>query len=204
MRKYPIAISLSLLLAVMLSPDANAQCYDTGINPKTVEKLLGAADVAALDAALKRVGAGDVAIMAVYRKRRLALNPVDAEEVRFLRSLPKTASDAKRLVLLTATTDICELPEVAAIVYGMYNTAAKIIKKQGKSHRALIDASVVAEAELADTAWPAFDWLLENDTKLTLSALRILPEADRTRICHGQDPRKVSEKNALEQCRSGL
>lgn len=204
MKTFRVTAVLVVVTMVILVPAAWGQCRDTGIDAKGAEKLVAAGDVAALDAAFRRVGAKDPAMVALYRARRYALNPTETEGTRFLNGLPKTAEDLKRVSLLAQTTDICELPEVSEAVYGMFTTAAQIAQKLGKSHRAVMAVVALADHQMSGNALPAIDWMLDNDRKRAVVALRGLPEADRMKICHGKDPKTLKEQQVLEECRSGL
>ena len=199
------AIFCSFLVAAAIGASSvAAECRDTGIDPAAVDRLINADDVAALDAAFTRVGAKDAAYVAVYRNRRLALSPGAAEGARFLRGLPKTQADLKRVHLLTTTREVCDHPVIAETVYGMFSTAARVVHEQGKSHKALFDVVALAEGDMASSAKGAVDWLLETDPAGTLAAVRALPEATRTGMCHGSDPRKLKTEDALAQCRSEM
>jgi hypothetical protein len=204
MRTFRAIAVLVVLAMFILVPAVSGQCRSTGIDVKGVEKLVAAGDVAALDGAFRRIGAKDPAMVALYRARRYALNPTDAEGARFMNGLPKTAEDLKRISLLAQTTDVCELPEVSEAVYGMFTTAAQIAQKLGKSHRTVMATVALADQQMEGNALPAIDWMLDNDRKPAVAALRGLPEKDRMKICHGKDPKSLKEQQILEECRSGM
>ena len=196
-------IVVAVVLALLVS-NASADCPDANVDIDIVKGLLAATDVASLDAQYAKCDARDPAIDAVYRKRRLALEPTKEEEQRYLRSLPKTGAALSRIYELTSTRDICEDPLIIDVVYNMFDTAAALVKKHGSDHGRFIQLCDLTDGEMGEVAWPAFDWLLKNDTARTVAALRSLPKAERTRICHGNDPKTLSARKAAKRCRSEL
>jgi hypothetical protein len=199
-----LTLAFLVLLARGVTSIASADCPDATIDIRAVQGLIGAEDVAALDALFAKCNAREPALVAVYRKRRLALRPTDDEERTYLRSLPTTKADVRRIYELTHCRDISEDPRIADVVYGMFGTAADLVKKHGTYHRRFITLCVLTDGEVGESAWNAFDWLLEHDTDRTVAALRSLPKDVRTRICNAHDPRDLTKREAATRCRSGL
>ena len=199
-----LTLRAAIIATLLFAPSASADCPGSSVPPEAIVALANASTVAALDRAVDRFGAAHPAIRALYRRRRLALNPTKAEELRYLTSLPRTESDLSRVYELTYARDVCELPAVSETVYGMYQTAVRLVRSHGRFHRRFIELCLLTDGEVGEAAWPEFDLLLTQDSDRTVTALRTLPLRARTSICGGKDPRDLSLKDAVNACASGL
>lgn len=176
-----------MALILLLSVLSDCERFDVAV----AERLVAARTVAELD----RIKIGQsVPLRALYRSRRLTLNPSAAEERRFLRSLPKTRDELLCVYALTYPREVSETNEVSEAVYGMFRRAARIARKLGIGHDRVLQLALWTDGELAYSSWEAFDWLLEYDHELAVAALKRLPRAEQRRVC-GDVP--------LERCRTG-
>jgi len=163
-----------------------------------------ATSLATLDNQFAHVDQHDLALVAVYRKRRLVLSATKDEQIRYLESLPTTRSELSRVYALTDSQGICEDPFIIDVVYNMFDTAARIVRGRGRFHRRFIGLCDLTDGEIGEVAWPAFNWWLKKDTARTVAALRSLSKETRTRLCDGQDPIDLTDRDAAKQCRSEL
>jgi hypothetical protein len=83
-RETPNAIIL--LMVLIIGPSfASADCIGSSLNPREVQRLVGATTLAELEAAWKALGHSNAALLAVYHRRRLEISPTPAEELRWLK-----------------------------------------------------------------------------------------------------------------------
>ena len=194
----------ALLILLPVASGAGNEDTDRPIDVKAAQSLLYAKDLASLDRSFRGLARTDPALVAIYRTRRLRLNPVPAEERRWLRAMPRTARDLRWIYALTYADEIKDDPLVTDVVYEMFGTASSLVQKHGRLHREFIELCTFTTGELAEAAWPMFDWLLEHDPAKTVAALRRLPAETRKRLCKGTDPIDLSEQEAVRECRSEL
>lgn len=198
-------VTLVLVLTVMmLAAESRADCPGSSLDRNELEALIAANDLTALDRAFKAVSNPNSAVLAVYHQKRLSLNPSRSEEIRYLKTLPQTQAEVDRIYELTHTPEICEHEVVSQVVYGMYQTAARLVYRHAIHHRRFIELVLFSNAEVGEVAWPEFDQLMVDDPDLTLRALRTLPEKTRRSICAGSDPMQLTTRQALKVCHSEL
>lgn len=193
----------SLFVALVVASPIVADCPGSSITPEAILALGDASTVVALDAAFDRIGAKNPGIVALYRRQRLSLNPTRREELRYLRSLPRTRNELYRIYELTYARDVCEHRAVSETIYDMFDTAARLVHRHGRYHREFIELCLLTDGELGEVAWPAFDWLLAEDSARTISTLRSLPSKTRADICDGRDPRQMTDEEAVTVCEVG-
>ena len=193
-----------VLTCTVLASESRADCPGSSLDRKELEPLIAATGLTSLDRAFKAIPDPNPAVLAVYHQKRLSLNPTRSEEIRYLESLPQTQADVDRIYELTYTPEICGHEVVSQVVYGMYQTAARLVYRHGIQHRGFIQLCLFANAEVGEVAWPEFDQLMVDDPDLTLRALRALPGATRRSICGGSDPRDLTSRQALKMCHSEL
>ncbi|HEV7240297.1 MAG TPA: hypothetical protein VGQ36_13745 [Thermoanaerobaculia bacterium] len=197
-------LACSLFVTLVIASPIAADCPGSSIPHEAILALGDASTVAALDAAFNRIWAMNPGIVALYRHQRLSLNPTWREELRYLRSLPRTRIELQRIYELTYARDVCEHRAVSETIYDMFDTAARLVQRHGRYHREFIELCLLTDGELGEVAWPAFDWLLEEDSARTISTLRSLPPKTRANICDGRDPRQMTDEEAVTVCEAGL
>lgn len=164
-------------------------------------ELMHSKDLAALDRAYASAQSPGVSVTAVYRLRRLRMNPTAAEEARYFDSLPSTQAELDRIYEdLTYDRTISEDPVISDVVDNMYDTAAAIAHKRHRGYEKFIRLVLFANADVGEIAWPVYDDLLEEDTAAMFAALRALSKEERLRICRNHDPRELTQLEALVQC----
>lgn len=196
-------LACSLFVALVMASPIAADCPGSPVAPEAILALGEASTIVALDAAFNRIGAKSPGIVALYRHQRLSLNPTRREELRYLRSLPRTRAELQRVYELTYARDVCEHRAVSATIYDMFDTAARLVQRHGRYHREFIDLCLFTDGELGEVAWPAFDWLLAQDPARTIRTLRSLPAKTRAGICDGRDPRQMTDEEAARVCEVG-
>ena len=192
-----------LALLFICAPPLQADCPGSSVPPEAVLALGDATTVQSLDAAFNRVGAENPALLALYRWRRLSLNPTPREELRYLSALPRSASQLLRIYELTYARDVCEHPAVSETVYDMFDTAARLVQKHGRYHQEFVELCLLTDGELGEVSWPAFDWLLAEDSARMVALLRRLPLEIRTQVCDGKDPRELNDQEVVTVCETG-
>src|SRR5678815_5280328 len=193
------------LIAMAASmPPILGDCPDTSIDAKAVRSLISAPDITTLDRRFVKMNSPDLALVAVYRRRRLDLHRTPQEEVKFPESLPSIQAELSRIYALTDSHDLCGNPYVTDVVYGMFDRAVDVIIQRGVMHRRFIELCDLTDGEVGEVAWPAFDRLLQADTERTVAALRSLSAEVRMRLCGGEDPVQLSDAEAADKCRSEL
>jgi hypothetical protein len=116
---------------------------------KLVLNLAHAKDLASLDRQFASMHSSDVAVVAVYRKRRLELNPTSDEETRYFDSLPTTEAGLDAIYAgLMHDRAISEDPEISGVVYDMHETAAAIVRKHHTGHVKFIRLVLWSNAEV--------------------------------------------------------
>jgi len=73
--------SVLLLVLGVTATSLRADCVGSSLEPHKVEAIAHATTLEALDRAYAKFGAGDAALRALYRRRRLHVNPTTAEEL---------------------------------------------------------------------------------------------------------------------------
>lgn len=195
---------ICFLVSATLATPVVADCAGSSLNPADVRLLLDAPDVKALDRVFLALNTPEPALRALYRQRRLTFNPVAAEEMRYLKSLPATQAEMDNVYELVDTPGGCGNDVVQSVVYGMFETASRLVKKHGMFHGHFIRLCSFSNAEVGEVAWPEYGWLLENDTRRTLQAVRSLPRKLRLAMCEGADPRNMPDSKARIKCDTDL
>ena len=196
------AVAVVLILAG--AAWAYADCPGSSVEPADVVALLRPTQTTELDAEFRQRARKHYALTALFHYRRLMLHRTRSEEIRYLNTLPRTQQQLDQVYELTFARDICDDHVISETVYGMFDIAAKLVRRHGIRHRQFINLCLFANAEVGEVAWPAFDMLLQADPKLTVAALRQLSGPTRRRICGGSDPRELSLLQAVRRCQSGL
>jgi hypothetical protein len=197
--------SVLLLLACLCAGlPVRGDCPGSSVDPAPVAALVSAPDLKALDAVYQTIDHKHPALAAIYYRRRLALNPTRSEEIRYLKSLPRTQEELDRVYDLTLTPQVCENAVVSDVVYGMFQIAGKLVRRHGIMHGRFIELCLFANAEVGEIAWSEFDTLLEEDPLLTLAAMRELPPDAKARLCGGSDPAHMSVREAIRRCQSEM
>lgn len=204
MRRSGFPATLLLLSAALLATTGFADCPDTTIDAQAVRSLLTATDAATLDSRFSQLRTDDPALVATYRRRRLHLDPTQEEELRYLQSLPTTREELSRVYTLIDSSALCGDPNVSDIVDGMWARAARLVTKNGVGHLAFIRCCLLTDGYVAEDAWDMFDWLLDQDAKRTVAAIRELSPEDQKRICGDADLQHISAAEARKKCASGL
>lgn len=199
-----MTIGVATLAIATAVSGVRGDCFEPTVDVSCVKRLISATGVAILDREFATCDAADVALVAVYRERRLALYPKAEESRRYLDSLPATQRELSRVYELVNARGICNEPAVSRVVYGMFDTAATQVKKRRTHYREFIELCRLTDGEVGEAAWPAFDWLLDHDAPRMLDALRSLALETRLELCGGLDPRDLSRRDAMKRCRSGL
>jgi hypothetical protein len=191
---------------VCLSLAMKAHGEERPVNEVSVRALLDAKDQKSLDQVFSKAAREDEALKAVYRNRRLVLNPGSEEELRFLEGLPATEEGLWRVYQLTHPSDskLGEDPRISNVVYGMFERAAHYAQKHGKGHRQVLQLCLFSDGELAETAWEWCGWLLHEDSAKTLAAIQSLPAKDQQRMCSGEKAEGFTVKDAMQKCITGL
>jgi hypothetical protein len=200
---WRVLFAVMLLSATMPTARVIADCPDTTVDAQAVRSLIGATDAASLDARFLHLNSHDPAVIAVYRKRRLDLNPTKREESTYVASLPARSEDLSRVYKLVDSRDLCGDAYVSDVFYGMFERAATLARKRGAGHEAYVRLCLLTDGEVAEFSWDWFDWLLENDTARTVAAIRELSPEDRQRVCGDADLRHISLEEARNKCASG-
>ncbi len=200
MKQMTIRCAFALLLAV----SAYADCVGSSVDAPVARALLDAPSIDRLDRAYENADSRDAALRALYRHLRLTLNPSAAEEMRFVRGLPTSEAELNRVYALVDTHGLCDNPLVQEVVYGMFDTAARVIVHRRTGYRGFIRLCLWSNAEVGEIAWPAYDSLLDEEPRFVIAALRSLGREERMRVCDGVDPRLISDVVAEQRCRSGL
>jgi hypothetical protein len=199
----PTLLALTLLLHPA-GARADPESTERPIDAQVVRDLLGATEVGVLDATFARADPSDAALVAAYRWRRLQLVPTPGEELRYLRALPATGAELAQVSDLSFVAGLRDDLRISEVVDGMFERAARLVARHGRFHRRFIQLCDLTDGALGEVAWPAYDWLLENDAARTVAALRALPSSVRTRLCGGPDPVALPTAEAVDQCRSEL
>lgn len=195
---------LIIAVIVALAVRAAADCPGSAVAPEAIRPLLHAVDATTLDLAFRAIASPGPAVVAVYHSRRLALRHSSSEELEFLRSLPRSEQELSAVYQLSFIKDLCEDPVVSSTVYDMFQTAANLAERHGAFHGRVLQLCLWSNAETGEVAWPECDSLLAKDPVTTIRALRSLSAKDRSRMCDGHDPRKLSTREILRLCQSGL
>jgi hypothetical protein len=199
------AMATAALLSIAISTArVDADCPDTTVDAQAVRALIAATDLASLDARYATANSGDLAMLAVYRKRRLDLNPTTREQDTYLASLPATQDDLERVYTLVDSHDLCGDAYVQDVFYGMFERAATLAKKRAVGHEAFVRLCLLTDGEVAESAWDWFDWLLQNDTRRALAAIRKLSPMDQRRICRNAELGHITLEEARQKCASGV
>jgi hypothetical protein len=167
-------------------------------NLSVARRLIAAKNVQTLDAAMSK--SDSVPLTALYRSRRLDLNPTAAEEQRFFEALPATRDQLLCVYHLTAPREVSETTAVSTTVYGMFDRAAAICRKTKSGYGRVLQLSLWADGELGEAAWDWYNDALDHDPHAMTRAIRGLPVADQRRLC-GRSTRGISERDLLTLCR---
>jgi hypothetical protein len=199
------------LLAIVLSAasdhrpnklPANSGCehFDVAV----AERLAHAANVEELDAAFPSTSEHhDLPIIALYRSQRLRFVPTSAEELRYLRSLPKSSSELWCVYRLTYPSAVSDTDAVSATVYGMFDRTAAVVHEHRTGYVSLLHLALWSDGELAEVAWDWFPDMLRRDRREMITALRSLPLSDQRRIC-GTAIVKLPEDEVVRRCSVGV
>ena len=188
--------------AVLLALSAYGDCVGSSVDAAAARALLDARSIDRLDRAYQKSGTRDAALRALYRRRRLTLNPSTAEEMRFVRGLPASEAELNCVYALIDTGGFGDDQVVQEVVYGMFDTAARVIAHRRTGYRRFIRLCLWSNAEVGEVAWPVYDSLLNEQPRLVIAALRSLDREERLRICDGVDPRLMTDALVEQRCRS--
>ena len=185
------------LLFAQLSVAAQETCEHFDV--ASARRMIEAKHVRELDDAFMAARRRDLPLIALYRSRRLSLNPTKAEELRYLRSLPKTRDELFCVYRLTYPRAISETPEVAEAVYNMFDRAAALAHENRLGYGDVLRLALWADGELGEVAWDWYAPALEGDPAMMSAAIRQLPLDDQRRLCGGS-VRSFSAQDFVLRC----
>lgn len=159
------------------------------IRVDVARQLTEATTLTALDAAAAGLGENEIALRALYRTRRLDMNPTAEEERRYFDALPRSEAEFWCIYKLDQSEPSC----------GIFERAPRIVRKLGIGHDRIIDLTMWSDGEVAEHAWDAFHWLLENDPQLMAAALKRYPQ-DRLRGCDETLTAEMSAAEVVRRC----
>lgn len=190
-----------LALTLLLPPAslfANGGCED--FEAEAAQRMIAASTVRQLDDAFTAARHRDLPLIALYRSRRLALNPTAAEELRYFRALPKSEDELFCVYRLTDPGPMGNAPAVDETVYAMFDRAAAIARKHELGYTRVLRLALWADGELAAGAWGWYDAIMRDDRARLVAAIRKLPAGEQRRLCGGV-VRSLPARAIAERCR---
>jgi hypothetical protein len=193
------AFACAALFVIVSSLAAASDCRDFDV--AIANRLIAARTIAKLDAANAKAHRDDLPLRALYRSRRLELNPTREEEDRYIAALPRTRDELFCMYRLTEVEPIKEELAVSNAVYGMFDTLQALAHKRRVGYDRLLHITLWTDGDLAESAWTWYQDAFDGeDHDRIIASIRRLAPADQRQLCGGSTVASLSAKKIAERC----